>query len=140
MKSNRFTYPSFGFGSGFGRLIQDAFEGLDDLGGVFRRPAGGGPVPSADLFEDDRHFYVVTELPGVAKSDLRVELAEGVLNISATVSRETADGRKNLPLKRAVALPDQVGDGEIRAKLADGILTVTLPKAAAARPRSIEIE
>ena len=39
MKSNRFNYPSnFGFGPGLSRLIQDAFEGLEDLGGIFANP------------------------------------------------------------------------------------------------------
>ena len=136
MKSNRFNQPNFNFG----RLIQDAFEGLDDLGGLFAQPSRSGQEPRVDLYEDEDHFFVRSELPGVSKSDVNVALVEGVLTISGSVSRETSDGRKTLPLKRSITLPDQVGNGEVRAKLEDGILTVTLPKAEAAKPRSIEIE
>ena len=140
MKSNRFNYPPFGFGSGLGRLIQDAFEGLEDLGGILSAPGYGSQLPRADLYEDEEHFIVMLELPGVKKSDVRVELIEGILEIGASLSQETADGRKNIPLKRSIPLPDQVGNGKISAKLADGLLTVTLPKLESAKPRSIEVE
>ena len=107
---------------------------------MFNQPARVGQEPRIDLYEDDDHFFVRSELPGVSKSDVNVALVEGVLTISGSVSRETTDGRKNMPLKRSITLPDQVGDGEVRAKLEDGILTVTLPKAEITKPRSIEIE
>lgn len=140
MKSNRFNYPPFGFGSGLGRLIQDAFEGLDDLGGILNSTSLSHPAPRTDLYEDEEHFFVTVELPGVKKSDIRVELVEGLLEIGASLSQETSDGRKNIPLKRSIPLPDQVGSGEISAKLEDGLLTVTLPKLESVKPRSITVE
>ena len=140
MKSNRFNYPNFGFSSGLGRLIQDAFEGLEDLGGVFANQEGVQACPRADLYEDEHNYHVTLELPGVAKSDVKVEFIDGALKVAATISKETADGRKNFPISRSITLPDQIGDGEIHAKLENGILTITLPKAEAAKPRSIEIQ
>ena len=140
MKSNRFNYPPFGFGSGLGRLIQDAFEGLEDLGGILNGPGLTSQVLKADLFEDEDHFHVILELPGVKKPDVRVELIDGVLQIAASLSQETSEGRKNIPLKRSIPLPDEVGSGAIKAKLEDGLLTVTLPKLESAKPRSITVE
>ena len=141
MKVNRFNYPNgFGFSSGLSRLIQDAFEGLEDLSEVFTQPSSTTNALHADLFEDEGHYHVTLELPDVSKSDLKIEFLEGALQISATVSKETTDGRKNFPLKRSIPLPDKVGDGDINAKLEDGILTVSLPKAEATKPRSINVE
>ena len=141
MKSNRFNHPNFNFGGGLGRLIQDAFEGLDEFGGFFNRLVSTVlQSPRTELYEDDHNYFVVSELPGVNKSDLSVELIDGEVKINATVSQETADGRKNIPMNRSVTLPDQVGDGEINAKLENGILTVSLPKPEIAKPRTIEIE
>ena len=117
MKSNRFNYQNFGFGSGLSRLIQDAFEGLDDFGAFARKPNYSQLQPPADLYEDDHHYFVTLELPGVQKPDVKVEFIDGQVEISATISRETPDGRKNFPLKRTVSLPDLVGDGELSAKL-----------------------
>ena len=140
MKSNRPNYPNFGFGTGLSRLLQDAFEGVDDLG-IFPKPSGTNELSlKADLYENENHYLVSAELPGVSKQDVSVEFAEGVLTIRATISRETTDGRKNFPLKRSISLPDLVGDGELTAKLENGILAITLPKAEAAKPRSITIE
>ena len=143
MKSNnRLNYPNLGLPNSFGRLIRDAFEGLDDLGEYFTKPAvsHSRQHPKIDLFEDEQSYFVLVELPGVAKSDIAVELLEGKLEIGATISRETKHGRKNIPLKRTVELPDSVSDEGIKAKLEDGVLTVTLPKAEEVKPRSIEIE
>ena len=140
MKSNRPNYPNFGFGPGLSRLLQDAFEGLDDLGLFPKSAAASNLTPKADLYENDDHYLVAVELPGVSKTDINLEFAEGILTVSATVSRETADGRKNFPLKRTIALPDQVGDDNLSAKLENGILAITLPKAEVAKPRSIIIE
>ena len=141
MKANRFNYPNgFGLSSGLSRLIQDAFEGLEDLGEIFTQPNTATNALQADLFEAEGHYHVSLELPGVSKSDVNVELLEGVLQISATVTKETSDGRKNFPLKRSIPLPDKVGVGDISAKLEDGILTVSLPKAEVIKPRSINVE
>ena len=140
MKSNRFNHPPFGFGSGIGRLIQDAFDGLEDLGGILNSPGLVGQAPKADLYEDVDHFCVTLELPGVKKTDVKVELNDGVLKVGASLSRETEEGRKNIPLKRSIRLPDEVGTGEVGAKLEDGLLTVTLPKLESAKPRSITVD
>ena len=140
MKSNRLHYPNFGFPSGFGRLIRDAFEGFEDVGDFFSKPPSFQQRPNADLFEDDQSYVAVVELPGVARDDLKVEFLDGSLEVGATISRETKDGRKNTPIKRRIAIPDAVASDGLTAKLLDGVLTVVLPKAEAAKPRVIEVE
>jgi HSP20 family protein len=140
MKTNRFNYPNLGFSSGLSQFIQDAFVGLEHLGGALASADPNQTRLGIDLYQDENHFYATLELPGISKSDIKVEFADGTLDVAASLSKETASGRKNIPLKRSLVLPDPVGDGEVTAKLEDGILTVTLPKSEAAKPRTITIE
>ena len=54
----------------------------------------------------------------------------------ATHRREREAGR----FSRAVALPDDIDTENVRARLADGVLTVTIPKAAKSKPRQIAVQ
>jgi HSP20 family protein len=104
-----------------------------------------GVVPSrrlgADLFEDTEAYHLRVELPGVKKEDLRVELENAVL----TVTYERRSGNKEgeqagEQYARSIQVPDGVAADKLSARLEDGILTVTMPKAEASKPRAITIE
>lgn len=119
---------------GFGRLLEMA----DRLGSL---PATGANALGADLYEDDAHYHVRLELPGVKKSELQVELQDRQLAIScerpSDGSGETAD---KAVYKRVLTVPDGIDAEQVSAKLEDGILTVTLPKSSEKRPRQIEVK
>ena len=54
---------------------------------------------------------------------------------------ETKDeGAENTVWRRAVTVPDGIDAGKVSAKLEDGILTVTLPKSEASKPRKISVK
>ncbi len=91
----------------------------------------GQGAPS--LFEDDENYYARFEFPGVKKEGVAVELTGNQLAI--TVER----GEDNVE-SRSVTVPEGVDPEKVGAKLADGILTVTLGKLEAQKPRVIKVK
>lgn len=89
-----------------------------------------------DVIETDEDVIVKTDLPGVKKEDIVVDLTEDSLEVMAKFEEEsTVEGenfikkeRKYGEAKRAVSLPKQIKIDEASAKFADGVLTVTIPK------------
>jgi HSP20 family protein len=135
----------------FGNLreLQDRMNRLfDDRlgGGAFGVERGTSTFPPLDIRQDAENVYVVAELPGVAHETLDVSITGDTLSIKGERKapevkeekfhrRERAWGHFN----RLVSLPDRVEGEKIEATLKDGILRVTLPKAASARPRTIKV-
>lgn len=107
---------------------------------------GHGAMP-LDVVETDTEIRVRAEVPGVAPADLDVRLVGDVLTLTATKKADDAqheDGkayseRRYGALQRAVRLACAVDAARIDAHHEHGVLTVTLPKAEAARPKKIEI-
>jgi HSP20 family protein len=126
----------------FDSWFRNPAEGLHrlfDLAGRLGSYTQEPPRIAADLFEDDQNFYARLELPGVKKKDLEVELEENTLSIG--FGRQSADeeSEEKEIYKRAVTVPDGVDADKVSAKLEDGILTVTLPKAEGRKPRQITV-
>lgn len=107
-----------------------------------------GCLPALDLYEDKDGLVAKVELPGMKKEDIAISLDNEVLTVSgerkqnpqpdgATACRcERVLGR----FERRISLPCQVDAGKIKAVYADGVLTVTLPKAEEAKPKQIPID
>ena len=103
-------------------------------------------VPPADVWETEDALAVAMEVPGVARDAVEIELEEGVLRVQARVDPARYGGMEPVYTEygvghwaRAFALPDKVDRERIEARLEDGVLTLTLPKAAEARPRRIAV-
>ena len=103
-------------------------------------------VPPADVWETEDALAVAMEVPGVAREAVAIELREDVLRVEARVDASKYEGLEPVYTEygvghwaRAFALPDKVDRGRIEARLEDGVLTLTLPKAAEARPRRIPV-
>jgi HSP20 family protein len=104
--------------------------------------------PAIDVTENENESLIVAELPGVKKEDISITVENGWLTLKGErKSTEPSDVRKVLhreieyqPFSRSIKLPHQVDVSEISAGLENGILKITLPKAEAIRPRSIEIK
>jgi HSP20 family molecular chaperone IbpA len=108
-----------------------------------------GPVfiPPVDIFETDSDITVLADLPGVKTKDLSIDLRENTLTISGDIEPfENADEQDMLieyevgKYFRQFTLSNLIDRDKINAKLIDGVLTLTLPKAEAAKPRRIEIK
>jgi HSP20 family protein len=107
---------------------------------------GRGPegwVPAVETEETDDAYLVRAELPGMKRDDVDVELRGNELRITGEVTEETSGQtlrhRRGKFAYRAT-LPSDADAEKIDAELADGILTVRLPKAAQAQTRKVEIK
>jgi HSP20 family protein len=126
-------------------FARSAFAGcaatLDD---VFADAANGAATvrPDAHWAEDDRATTVRLDLPGVDRASLELEVKDNLLTVQAKrrVRSATADeAAREITYRRDLALAPGVGAEQISANYADGVLTVTLPKPAAAQPRRIAV-
>lgn len=104
-----------------------------------------GATPGINVYADDEAAVVTTELPGVQAGDLDLQLHEDVLTIGAKRAADPAETgwlareRPALSFSRSVSLPFPVDPDQVEARLKDGVLTVALKRAAADRPRRIQI-
>jgi HSP20 family protein len=104
-------------------------------------------VPLADLSETDDAYMVKAELPGVHKDQVNVQLQDRELVITGEIAKpEDGDGSRRHHSSRRTGrfelrtyLPGDVNAEAVTAQLSDGILTVTVPKSEAAKPRKVEI-
>lgn len=108
-------------------------------------PTPGVWTPLADVSETDDAYLVEIELPGVKRKDVTVEVAAGELRIGGELVEKERVGWWRHRTRRVgrfgyrTQLPGDIDDQRITADLADGVLTVRVPKNEAARPRRIPI-
>lgn len=102
-------------------------------------------APLADVSENDNAYLVHVELPGVRKDQIDVQMQDRELIISGEI-REAENGRRHRSTRRTgrfeyrTYLPGDVKAEQVSAQLAEGVLTVTVPKSEAAKPRRIEVK
>jgi HSP20 family protein len=112
---------------------------------------GGGNVftPAIDIKEDENKLVVTTDLPGINKEDIEINLKEDMLEISAKTGKEKETEEEGYIRKereythfyRAVRLPSSVKEEGSTAKIENGVLTITLPKMKLEEPaKKIQIE
>jgi len=130
------------------RLFDVAFPTLSSLqrGGLFGDLEGEFPV---DLYQDKDAFTVRAELPGFRKEDISVEMADGILTVTAHQKTDTKPDKKNKEtattiqerrVSRAIALPEYLVLDKIQATYENGVLSVTLPKREEVKPKQIAVE
>ena len=135
---------------------------FDDFLDGFRYPArpqrpAGKPDPGlmkTDIKESDAGFDLAVELPGYKKEDMKLELKDGYLTISAETSRkeEEKDEKGNFIRRerfmgrssRSFFVGEDITHDDIKAKYEDGILNIFIPKKeqkpAIEEPKYITIE
>lgn len=119
-------------------IMDNSFDRLFNELSAFRRSADieGWFSPSCDIVDDKTHYTMKFDMPGVDKKDLKVELNEHQLTVSAERRSETETDEKNKYLSeirygsytRSFTLPEQVDEKKIEAKLDNGVLTLKVPK------------
>jgi HSP20 family molecular chaperone IbpA len=102
-------------------------------------------TPRIDIWESPEAFHLEAVMPGVDAEHVEIQLEDDVLTIAGDgvrsehgkpVYREHAAGCYH----RALRLANTVDAAKIAASMRNGVLTVTLPKAEAARPRKIAVD
>jgi HSP20 family molecular chaperone IbpA len=101
-------------------------------------------APPVDIFETDEGLTLVADVPGLDEKSVEISVDQGVLTIEGKAPfgagdllwREyTMDG-----YWRQFQLPDTFDVSKAKAEVRNGVLTLQLPKAEAAKPRKITIE
>ena len=103
-------------------------------------------VPSADIFETEPALTVVLEMPGVDKNNVDVSIEEGILTVQGRLDFAKYEGLQPVyteynigHYRRSFSLSQKIEQTKISAEMADGVLTLVLPKAEEAKPRRITI-
>jgi HSP20 family protein len=108
----------------------------------------GANALALDVHEDDEAYTITTELPGVNADDINVRQEGEYLVIEAETHSQTEGDSNKRPLvqerrygrySRRLRLPQNVNFDKSGATYQDGVLTLTLPKAPEAQPRTIQV-
>lgn len=125
----------------------DPYRDVEDLFSRFsNRTTPGYLVMPLDAYRRGDSVWVHVDLPGIALDDVDVNIERNVLTISAERSAAGLDGdqtylaeRPRGSYRRQVHLGEGLDAGRIEAHFADGVLTLRIPVAEAAKPRKIRV-
>ncbi|MCW7987001.1 heat-shock protein Hsp20 [Streptomyces platensis subsp. clarensis] len=141
--------PSLHWGEPLTSEIDDLYERmsrlLESAGAIPTLSAATHWAPLADMHETDDAYIIEAELPGVKRDDIDVEVSDRELCITGEYKESEREGVLRRTTRRTGCfeyrslLPADVKAEEVKAALTDGVLTVTVPKAQAAKPRHIDI-
>jgi len=115
--------------------------------GLFGQTAAG-VFPLMNVTEDKDNYYVRAELPGLKAAELDISVTGDNLSITGERKLPVEDEKAQYHRRereagrfsRIVSLPAQIDAGRVEARCADGVLTVRLPKAEAAKPKQITVK
>lgn len=93
--------------------------------------------PAVDLYENDDELVLHADLPGISEEAVQVEVSRGVLTLEAVES--STDEARRQGYRRQFTLSPWIDADAGKAALQDGVLTLRLPKSAAAKPRRIAV-
>lgn len=90
-------------------------------------------TPASDVEETEENFLLSLDMPGIKKENIKIELHENILSV-------TGERKNHGVFKKSFELPPSVDGTKIEARHEDGVLALSLPKNALAKPRQIEIQ
>jgi len=131
-------------------LLQNRMNSLfSDYGGFRTYPVTwdvSQSGPRTNLYDAGDHLEMKIEVPGIAKEDLSVKIQGNYLEISGIRKSDTPEGysahrveRGTSSFTRSFTLPSDVDSNKVEAQIANGLLTLVLPKSEAAKPKQISI-
>ena len=106
-------------------------------------------APAMDMYEDPEGYRLYFEMPGVNPQSVDVSYVGQTLTVRGTKPAPTEEGEHCRSMRterrygsfcRAVDLPDDVDAEQLSAKCQGGVLTITIPKSDASKPKSIKID
>ena len=104
-------------------------------------------MPTVDISGTETGFEIHAELPGVSENDVNVSVSDNILTVKGEKRQEIEKVDKNYhrmerrygSFQRSFTLPRHVETSDIKAEFKDGVLTLEIPKAEAAKPTEIPI-
>jgi HSP20 family protein len=110
------------------------------------RQAATQPQPRAlgvNIREEDDAYILYALVPGLKAEDLNIQVLENIVSIEGEYKdEETSFLMNELPrgaFRRSLRMPSEIDSEKVEARIADGVLTLTLPKAESAKPKKIKV-
>ncbi|MFN8401777.1 MAG: Hsp20/alpha crystallin family protein [Anaerolineales bacterium] len=110
------------------------------------RRAVSQPQPralSVNVREEEDAYVLYALVPGLKAEDLNIQVVENIVSIEGEYKdEETSFLLSELPrgaFSRSLRMPSEIDAGKVEARIADGVLTLTLPKAESAKPKKIKV-
>ena len=105
-------------------------------------------IPKVDVVEKDNELLVKAEIPGIDKNDVDISLTENTVTIKGKSSKEEKEEKgdyhrceiSKASFSRTVTLPSEVNVEGAKAKVSNGVLEVTIPKAETKKRHSVKVE
>jgi HSP20 family protein len=125
------------------RLFEDAFSRM------LTEPQTNRPwAPAVDIYETENELVLKADLPDVDLKDIDVRVENQTLTISGERTFEKNDTTKGYhriernygSFVRSFSVPNSFDTENIAAEFKNGVLSVTLPKKEAAKPRQVKVE
>jgi HSP20 family protein len=137
----------------------DALREIENLLDRYNRPSQllpqrgqellstGEWCPSVDISETEQEFLIKTELPGLHKEDVKVNMKDNVLTLQGSRKQESETKghhyhrieRSYGNFLRSFTLPENIDTNKLKANFNNGILEIKIPKSETAINKSIEI-
>ena len=139
------------------RIFSNPFDALFDLQRALdatrasdflsRGTSAGGTYPPVNVFRQGEDFVVVTELPGIDRDNVDIQVKDNRVRISGRKAigygegaslhrRERVAGR----FDRTISIPVEVDADRVKAEYRNGVLALFLPRAERDKPRTIAID
>jgi len=137
-----------GFGPSRGLPVASLRRELDRLfGDLERAPSFAGLSTPALTFADTGEALTLrAELPGLSEKDVDISVTANVLTVKAARKVEAPEGyavhrreRQGFSFTQSYELPARIDPEKVQATLKQGVLTLTLPKAAEAQPKRVSV-
>jgi HSP20 family protein len=131
----------------FAQMRRDMDTLMERLTGVTADGSAAGVFPPMNVSEDLDHYYVRALMPGIDAAQLNVSVVHQTVAVSGTRQSPAEEGasyhrkeREDGAFSRSVTLPAAFDGARVNAKYVDGVLTLTLPKPEAAKPRRVTVQ
>ena len=144
--NDRSRFPAFGAARGL--PVSSLRRELDRLfGDLERAPSFAAPSTPAVSFADTGEALTLrAEVPGLAEKDLEISVTANVLTVKAARKVEAPEGyaahrreRQGFSFTQSYELPVRIDPEKVQASLKQGVLTLTLPKAAEAQAKRVTV-
>ncbi len=128
--------------------LREAMDRLFD--DAFTRPISinNWGMPAIDMYQTDDKVVVKAALPGLSAEDVQISVTGEILTLKGEFRQDDEVKEATYQLKerrygsfeRSLMLPTEVETDKAKAEFQNGVLTITLPKAEAVKPRTITVK
>lgn len=105
--------------------------------GAATEPRAVAVSPRVDVLETEHEFLVLADVPGLLPDEVDIRFEQGEMIVHGR--RQAGRDRTPVAYHRSFAVAETIAADKISAELKDGVLTVTLPKVEAVKPKRIAV-